>query len=288
MKKITKDDLIKDVQRVINETSNTTRENYLQYGKYSRAPIKRLFGGWNNLLAELGYEINMHKKVSKEDVLNNMQELIDKFGYVNSAIQRKYGKYSQVVIDNLFGSWTNLAKILNQKVDGRQISNEEIKDNIIDIYNEYREISVYILDAYCIVSRQTIAARFGSVLNLLNELGIYYKEPSGSSKLSQFVLDVITEELNETPIYEYTFEWLVNPATKCNLRVDAYYPNHNLVVEVDGSQHFHDSDLFGPCEIQAQRDKIKDQLLKEHDIHLVRIKYNDKLHDIKSKIKPYI
>ena len=173
MKKITKDDLIKDVQRVINETSNTTRENYLQYGKYSRAPIKRLFGGWNNLLAELGYEINMHKKVSKEDVLNNMQELIDKFGYVNSAIQRKYGKYSQVVIDNLFGSWTNLAKILNQKVDGRQISNEEIKDNIIDIYNEYGEISVYILDAYCIVSRQTIAARFGSVLNLLNELGIY-------------------------------------------------------------------------------------------------------------------
>lgn len=288
MKKITKDDLIKDVQRVINETSNTTRENYLQYGKYSRAPIKRLFGGWNNLLAELGYEINMHKKVSKEDVLNNMQELIDKFGYVNSAIQRKYGKYSQVVIDNLFGSWTNLAKILNQKVDGRQISNEEIKDNIIDIYNEYGEISVYILDAYCIVSRQTIAARFGSVLNLLNELGIYYKEPSGSSKLSQFVLDVITEELNETPIYEYTFEWLVNPVTKCNLRVDAYYPNHNLVVEVDGSQHFHDSDLFGPCEIQAQRDKIKDQLLKEHNIHLVRIKYSDKLHDIKSKIKPYI
>ena len=36
MKKITKDDLIKDVQRVINETSNTTRENYLQYGKYFR------------------------------------------------------------------------------------------------------------------------------------------------------------------------------------------------------------------------------------------------------------
>ena len=113
---INKQDLINDVLKVFNKTNNTTRENYLKHGKYSRAPINRLFGTWNNLLKELDFDINMHKgEITKDEVIQDMQRLILKYGYVNSTLQRKEGKYSQKVIDNLFGSFTNLAKILNQK-----------------------------------------------------------------------------------------------------------------------------------------------------------------------------
>lgn len=44
MKKISKQDLINDVQKVFKD-GNTTREYYLAHGKYSRAPINRIFGG---------------------------------------------------------------------------------------------------------------------------------------------------------------------------------------------------------------------------------------------------
>lgn len=287
--KITKEDLIEDVLKVFNETQNTTQSNYLKHGQYSKAPIKRIFGSWNKMLQELNYDINMYKgEITKEDVLKDMYDLINRFGYVNSKIQREHGKYSQIVIDKLFGSWTNLAIVLNQKIDGRQISDEDIKQNLLDINDLYGGLSTYLLDNYCIVSRQTIAARFGSVSNICNELGISYLPPTNTSKLCNFVLEIITEELNEEPILEYTFDWLVNPNTDCHLRLDAYYPNHNLAVEVDGKQHFYNSDLFGPCDIQQERDKIKNHLLQEHNIHLIRIKYSDDIKTIKTKIKPFI
>lgn len=75
MKKVSKEDLINDVKKVFKETQNTTRENYLKYGKYSIAPIKRLFGGWNDLLKELNVPINMHKRLDKEEILKEMRDL---------------------------------------------------------------------------------------------------------------------------------------------------------------------------------------------------------------------
>ena len=287
----TKKDLINDVLKVFKETNNTTRENYLQYGKYSRAPINRLFGNWNNLLDELGYDINMYKNVTKEDVIANMNDLINQFGYVNSTIQRKYGKYSQTIIDSLFGNWSNLAKELNQKIDGRFISDEEIKTNLLHIYKEYNHMSKYLIDNYCIVSHPTIINRFGNLQNICDELEIPLYTEAPISKLCSYALGIISSELNEEPKLEYTFPWLINPNTKAKLRIDAYYPKHNLAVEVDGQQHTSKDSFYNKSEkyleIYQQRDKIKDELLKNHNINLVRISYKDKLNDIKLKIKPF-
>lgn len=291
-KKISKKDLIDDVLKIFKETNNTTRENYLQYGKYSRAPINRLFGNWNNLLIELNYDINMYKNVTKEDVITNMKELINRFGYVNSTIQRKYGKYSQTIIDSLFGSWSNLAKELEQKIDGRLISNQEIKENLLYIYKEHNHMSKYLIDNYCIVSHPTILKRFGSLQNICDELSIPLYTDAPMSKLCSYALGVITSELNEEPKLEYTFPWLVNPNTGANLRIDAYYLNHNLAIEVDGIQHTSRGSFYYKTEeyfkTYQQRDEIKNTLLKEHGINLVRISYKDKLDDIKLKIKPFI
>lgn len=290
--KISKEDLINDILRVFNETNNTTRENYLKYGKYSRSPIKRIFGTWNNLLKELNYDINMYKNVTKEDVISDMKELISRFGYVNSILQRKYSKYSQSVIDSLFGNWGNLAKELDQKIDGRSISDQEIKEDLLHIYKEHNHMSKYLIDNYCIVSHPTVLKRFGSLQEICDELSIPLYTEAPMSKLCSFALGVITSELNEEPKLEYTFPWLINPNTGANLRIDAYYPRHNLAIEVDGQQHTSKTSFYCKAseylEIYQQRDKIKNNLLAKHNINLIRISYKDKLNDIKSKIKPFI
>lgn len=291
MRKISKQDLINDVKKVF-ENGNTTREYYLLNGKYSMAPIRRLFGGWNNLLQELNQDINMNKNVTKEEVLSEMNLLYNKFGKLTSNIQRKYSKYSQSVIDNLFGSFTNLLSEMNLPINGKFISDEDIKNNIISIYNEYGFISKDLIENYCIVSHPTLLNRFGSLQSLCDELNIPLYTNAKSSKLSMYVLGVISGIIKEEPKFEYTFDWLINPKTNQNLRLDAYYPSLNLAIEINGRQHYDRKSFFHKTEKDFKeaifRDKLKKKLLKEHNIHLIEISYKDSFEQIENKIKSFL
>lgn len=287
--KISEEDFINDVLRVFNETNNTTQENYLKYGKYSKAPMKRLFGSWNRMLNSLDIKINMQTNVSKEDVINDMNRLINEYGYVNSIIQRKYSAYSQATIDRLFGSWGELAKQINQKVDGKSITDEQIKQNLLDIYNEFNFMSIKLIDEFCIVSRPTVEARFGSVPSICETLSIPFDPfKQSTSKLFSFVMGIASTLIKEEPKYEYTFDWLINPNTNRHLKLDAYYPQLNLAIEVDGEQHYKDTSIFGSCDKQIERDNIKNELLKQHNINLIRITYKDSKDEIIYKIKSFL
>ena len=287
---ISKQDVIADVIRIFNDTNNTTRENYLKYGRYSRAPIERLFGGWNNLLRELDLEINMNRNVTKDDVIKDMLNLKNKYGKVTSIIQRKYGKYSQIVIDRLFGSYTNLAKELGFDIYGRYISDEEIIQNLKDIYNKYNIISADIIDNECIVTRNTLYNRFGNLKDFLESINIDTFNYRKMSKLQQYMLSICEEIFGKDYELEKTFDWLRNPKTNHKLFIDIYYKKLNLAIEVDGSQHYQKYKWHEELEIISERDFVKDKLLKEHNIKIIRLKYNDssqvvidKLLDFKNK-----
>lgn len=60
------------------------------------------------------------------------------------------------------------------------------------------------------------------------------------------------------------------------LPFDFYLETYNTVIEYDGEQHFRSVDFFGgedEFEIRKQRDAIKNNYCKEHNIHLIRIPY---------------
>lgn len=57
-----------------------------------------------------------------------------------------------------------------------------------------------------------------------------------------------------------------------NLRYDFYLPNYNRLIEFDGEQHFRDTG-WGNFEGTQQRDQIKNDYAKLHNIQLVRIPY---------------
>lgn len=59
-------------------------------------------------------------------------------------------------------------------------------------------------------------------------------------------------------------------------RYDFYLPNNNRLIEFDGRQHYSSSSLWDDkesFEIRQQRDKIKNEYAKNHNIDLVRIPY---------------
>ena len=65
------------------------------------------------------------------------------------------------------------------------------------------------------------------------------------------------------------------------MRFDYFIPDINLLIEVDGEQHFRPVCFGGITKERAElifrksqeRDKIKDDYCKEHNIKLVRVPY---------------
>ena len=60
------------------------------------------------------------------------------------------------------------------------------------------------------------------------------------------------------------------------LRYDFYLPEYNRLIEFDGKQHYEANDFFGGQEAflsQQERDQIKNEYAKQHNVELVRIPY---------------
>lgn len=281
--KVDREDLIKDILRVYEENKGKfTRTLYEKKGKFSRAPIRRIFGGWNNMLKELNLEIKMHRNVSKEDVIADMKRLYSEHGKLTSIIQRRHSKYSQIVIDNLFGSFTNMMNELGLSSGyEKDIPRESLLEEARRVYEKYGYINSSLIENKSLYSLPTFYKTFGNMSGLYKALGVS-NDPNAKSyfKKSSYLIGVVAEYLGETPIPEWTCEWLVNPETGFNLRVDAYFPKNNLVFEYDGEQHFsyipflHHSDKNKHIE-QFKLDMLKNKLILEHGIKLMRFAYDE-------------
>lgn len=297
--KISKQDLIDDVLKIYNENKeNFNRELYISKGKYSRAPIIRIFKTWNNMLKELNIKLNVSRmEASKEDVLLDAKKVIDKFGKLNSTIYRKHGKYSQCITDRLFGNFNNMLRELNLNSAhaSRYLSDKEVINEIHDIFKKYKRLTLNILNEECSISFPSIIKRFGTISNLYTLLGVTPDEnDTPLYYTANLVIKKISDILNEDPIYEWTSFDLKNPITNSNLYFDAYFPEHNLLFEYNGEQHYKYVDFFEKDEISFKnrqyRDNIKVQYCKDRNINLLIIKYDDDWSDenLESLLEQYV
>lgn len=100
-----------------------------------------------------------------------------------------------------------------------------------------------------------------------------------TSHAEQQVIDLFARLLNQEPSRQHSFPWFRSKHKNGLMRVDAYFPDHHLVVEYDGKHHyqymphFHSSlDAFHRAQ---QRDRHRDQLLRQHNIQVIRFAYNE-------------
>ena len=290
---VSKKEFVDDVKSVFAKTGNTKQENYIRNGKFSRAVVKRLFGSWNKMLCELGYQVNMLKpgQYTKEGILENYKKLKKDFGRpLNAAEFRKYGKYSQPIIDRVFGSFTNMKRELGELVDGRFVSNEELEKDIRQLYEKYGVLSEEIISQEAILSYPTILARYGTLNNLCSKLKIPQEPLKNKSKFLIKCLTTIKEHLGNEYVTEKTFPWLRNPVTNRPMFIDIFYPKLKLAIEVDGEQH-HEICMYTPTQdalkrIQ-QRDKAKDNLLLENGYKVIRLNKSSSSY-IEKKLKDVI
>lgn len=93
--------------------------------------------------------------------------------------------------------------------------------------------------------------------------------------------------LNNTKVLEEeSFEWLKSKKGTV-MKVDAFFPELNLILEYDGEQHFMPVCWGGMSKekalqcvkMQQERDKLKNKLIREKGIKLIRFKFDEPLED---------
>ena len=95
-----------------------------------------------------------------------------------------------------------------------------------------------------------------------------------------------------------TFPWLKNynngKSRPGSLRIDVFYPKHNLCVEFDGEGHFQEINWKkgGNDTLQKvrERDKLKTRLIAENGLNLIRFRYDEPMtiEYVKKRLENYI
>ena len=298
---ISKEICISELKRIYNKYGKVTYKLLKEYGNVSGDSIKRTFGSMENALKEAGLPIKQgqRKMVSKEEITEEIFRLVNEYGYISKPLMEKHSSYSPKIVQRIFGSFANMYNELNLERcrNGIIPTDEELIEEAKRLYETYGYFSQNIIIKYGKYSTTCYGDRARK--NGWDGLK-YYREQIGcpepelgwtESPDAKYEIDKFTKYLNEEPIKEKTFDWLINEKTGLKLRIDAYYKNHNIAIEYNGPQHYKVDGLYTKDEEQLKYrqnlDYLKYELIKAHGIKLVIIHYMDKVDEnyIKTVLK---
>ena len=261
-----------------------------QYGKLdknictkngiSNCVVTRLFGGFQNFYKELGYDNNFHRNVSLEDLQNDILNFWDKYDSNSYVLYKKYGNYSQEVVDR-FGGWVRVLEGIGLKPMLKKPGKDEIIRQTQELIDEYGFLSVDLIKQNCSFTFQALEFYLGNA----DEICKYFNNPNlfnnSKSSMEIFIEQLLAEIIGRENFYtQYTWDWLISDKNK-HMWADFYIPNINTVIEYDGQQHYEFCNFFYKTkeqfDEQKSRDKLKERLLLEHNIKLIRIPYYQKI-----------
>ena len=104
-----------------------------QNGLWS-SPVRHIFGNYNNLFKAINAPINMPRGVTKDELVSDIKEFIQKYRSYSAILYRKYGKYSCAIV-NKYGGWES---ILNEL--GIRSTRNSQSENFIETFLEQNQI----------------------------------------------------------------------------------------------------------------------------------------------------
>jgi len=275
------EDIKQDFMRVYETYGHIDIEFYVQHGKYSKTGIAGAFGNVNNLMTELGIPLNMVKKYTREDVIKDIQEFYNKYHTTSSIQYRKHGHFSESCITKMFPSWGDAIKESGiEYIPEKTYTKERMIADLQRLYDKYGFISRAMINDECEYTYEAVSFRFHGKNGIANAIG----HPDafnfrGGAKSN--ILRTVLNELYDVVIPEYTWDWLINPETGKHLYVDYYIPEINYAIEYDGEQHDrfreHIHGTYEEFVNMQHRDRLKNLLLHDHGIKLVRIYHSEKI-----------
>lgn len=271
-----------DFYRVYKKYGHINKEFYSKHGKYSNACIRTAFGGYNNLMKELGIPLNMVKKVTKEEVIEDIKKIYAKYHTTQSAQYRKYGSYVESTIMNLFGTWGEAVKASGiEYVPIKEYGKEYMLKELKRVYEEHGYLTATLISHECEFTYEAAAWQFGKNHGIAEAIGYPQAFSVGHTSTKATLLKNILNKMFERVEVEYSWDWLRNDHTGKRMYVDFYIPEINYVFEYDGEQHerytkfIHDTEeAFRETQY---RDRLKNILLYEHGVKLIRLYYNEKI-----------
>lgn len=274
------DDIKNDFYSVYKKYGHIDKEFYLKYGNYSGSSVRTAFGNFNNLMKELNIPINMYKNITKDDVIEDIKDVYNKYHTTSSNVYRKHGKYVESTIMNLFGTWGGAVKASGIDYKLNRYGRDYILKSVIDLYNKYGFLSKTLINNECEFTYEAVAWQFGGRDGIANAIGHPDAFECSRSSKEILIYNILKTMYNDVE-REKTWEWLVNDHTGYNMYVDFYIPEINTVIEFDGEQHERFVEHIHKTEeyfLEAQyRDRLKNILLYENKIKLIRIYYNEKI-----------
>ncbi|OAH63276.1 hypothetical protein [Domibacillus aminovorans] len=291
---ISREDILKDLQRVYCEQGEISKTTYENHGIYACIVVRREFGGFNKAFELIGAPINMHKKISKNDLLDDIKLFCENNHTTSSTAYRKRGKYSQPTIDR-YGGWCTLLKEVGLKPSNEKIGLELMKIEILALFNEHGFISRQLINDNCSFKYQALRYHLGGRKEISKFLGVDNAFLKRISTNAQLIENIIKKHFGDKDLKsEKTWKWLINPKTGNHLYADIYIKSLNLVIEYDGEQHFkyipYFHKTFERYLEQVKRDEIKTNLLCEKKVPLIRFRFDDEITEksILAKLFPYL
>jgi len=99
--------LLADLERLTEELDRRpTCSDVTEYGRFGVGTYRRLFGSFSAALAEIGYDIDPNRPVSREELVAGLQELAAELGEPPGVEEmREQGPYSWGAYYREFGGW---------------------------------------------------------------------------------------------------------------------------------------------------------------------------------------
>jgi len=102
--------------------------------------------------------------------------------------------------------------------------------------------------------------------------------PNCKNKTEAKLLTWLKDKCDDV-IPQATFDWAICKATNSNYVYDFYLPRVNIIIELDGDQHFRQVLNWKSPESTQQRDVDKMLLALQNGAHFIRIYQDDVYHD---------
>jgi len=185
--KYSNEEIIQDIKRVSEEYCDgetPTNKEYRNYGKISASVVCRKFDSWNNAIDACDLQ-KTNQYLTKENYIKDIQKVSENFVDGEPPTYRQYQKHSDHssnTVNQKFGSWNEALKQSGFDINRKsEISDEELIDDIIRVFNQHSEGHYPTLgdvDEYGNFSKITYRKHFGGWSEALIASGFENPYPS--------------------------------------------------------------------------------------------------------------
>lgn len=220
-------------------------------------------------------KITIHTYVKQFNLPNQKYENIVKL-FVTEEEFQQYKKYR-------LKTKSSIGKVTGGL--SRKHTDEDLEKEFKHVFDFFKnEFGIYpgqkMFKKLSLIDESTYRGRFNKSFTEIAKM-YGYEIKTKQFKCEKITLDLIAKILNTTYKSQKTWDWLIG-AGDAHMFCDGYYADYNLVVEFDGEQHSRPVKDFGgekSFKRLQENDELKNKLLPEHGIKIIRINYDEPFYD---------